>query len=69
MAQWIKKYRENRAYRRYTGIDESGEERTITVCEKSSGDELFCSECGAHASDYFINYCSKCGAKMSNPNI
>ena len=61
---WIKKERERKDYRKYTGKDEIGEEHTVTVCEHSNGYELYCSNCGAHASDYFFNFCSKCGAEM-----
>lgn len=67
MARWIKKERHRKAVRKYTGTDSFGEEHTIYVTEESCGDELYCSECNAHASDYFTNFCSKCGAKMENP--
>lgn len=62
--RWTKKRRHRGGIRRYTGIDDMGEQHTITVDEQAEYDDLYCSECGKQSADNFLNYCPNCGAKM-----
>ena len=61
---WIKKHKQTGGFRRYTGIDDMGEQHTITVDERVEFDDLYCSECGKQSADNFLNYCPNCGAIM-----
>ena len=62
--QWIMKHKHRGGFRRYTGIDDMGEQHTITVDERVEYDDRYCSECGKQSADNFLNYCPNCGAKM-----
>ena len=62
--RWIMKHRHRGGFRRYTGIDDMGEQHTITVDERVEYDDRYCSECGKQSADNFLNYCPNCGCKM-----
>ena len=62
--QWIMKHKHRGGFRRYTGIDDMGEQHTITVDERVEYDDRYCSECGKQSADNFLNYCPNCGAKI-----
>ena len=62
--RWIMKHRRRGGFRRYTGIDDMGEQHTIIVDERVEYDDRYCSECGKQSADNFLNYCPNCGAKM-----
>ena len=62
--RWIMKHRHRGGFHRYTGIDDIGEQHTITVDERVEYDDRYCSECGKQSADNFLNYCPNCGAKM-----
>ena len=62
--RWIMKHRHRGGFHRYTGIDDIGEQHTITVDERVEYDDRYCSECGKQSADNFLNYCPDCGAKM-----
>lgn len=62
--RWIMKHRHRGGFHRYTGLDDLGEQHTITVDERVEYDDRYCSECGKQSADNFLNYCPNCGAKM-----
>ena len=62
--QWILRHKRVGGFRRYTGLDEMGEQHTIIVDERAEYDVLYCSECGGQSADNWLNYCPRCGAKM-----
>ena len=62
--RWIMKHKHRGGFRRYTGIDDMGEQHTIIVDERVEYDDRYCSECGKQSADNFLNYCPNCGAKM-----
>ena len=62
--RWIMKHRHRGGFRRYTGIDDMGEQHTIIVDERVEYDDRYCSECGKQSADNFLNYCPNCGAYM-----
>lgn len=62
--RWIMKHKHRGGFRRYTGIDDMGEQHTITVDERVEYDDRYCSECGKQSADNFLTYCPNCGAKM-----
>ena len=62
--RWIMKHRHRGGFRRYTGIDDMGEQHTIIVDERVEYDDRYCSECGKQSADNFLNYCPNCGAKL-----
>ena len=62
--RWIMKHRHRGGFRRYTGIDDMGEQHTITADERVEYDDRYCSECGKQSADNFLNYCPNCGTKM-----
>ena len=62
--RWIKEHRQRGGFHRYTGLDDMGEQHTITVDERFEYDDRYCSECGKQSADNFLNYCPNCGAKM-----
>ena len=62
--RWIMKHRHRGGFHRYTGLDDIGEQHTITVDERVEYDDRYCSECGKQSADNFLNYCPNCGAKM-----
>ena len=62
--RWIVKHKHRGGFRRYTGIDDMGEQHTITADERVEYDDRYCSECGKQSADNFLNYCPNCGTKM-----
>ena len=62
--RWIIKHKHRGGFHRYTGIDDMGEQHTITVDERVEYDDRYCSECGKQSADNFLTYCPSCGAKM-----
>ena len=62
--RWIIKHKHRGGFHRYTGIDDMGEQHTITVDERVEYDDRYCSECGKQSADNFLTYCPNCGAKM-----
>ena len=62
--RWIMKHKHRGGFRRYTGIDDMGEQHTITADERVEYDDRYCSECGKQSADNFLNYCPNCGAKI-----
>lgn len=61
---WVLRHKRVGGFRRYTGLDEMGEQHTIIVDERTEYDVLYCSECGGQSADNWLNYCPRCGAKM-----
>ena len=62
--RWIIKHKHRGGFHRYTGIDDMGEQHTITVDERIEYDDRYCSECGKQSADNFLTYCPNCGARM-----
>ena len=62
--RWVLRHKRVGGFRRYTGLDEMGEQHTIIVDERAEHDDLYCSECGRQSADNWLNYCPNCGAKM-----
>lgn len=62
--RWIIKHKNRGGFHRYTGIDDMGEQHTITVDERIEYDDRYCSECGKQSADNFLTYCPNCGARM-----
>ena len=62
--RWIMKHKKRGGFRSYTGIDDIGEQHTITVDERVEYDDRYCSYCGKQSADNFLTYCPNCGAKM-----
>ena len=62
--KWEATHRHENYYRRCTGIDDKGEEHTITVHHEAEYDWLRCPYCKAAAADNYTNYCPNCGARM-----
>lgn len=54
--QWVMKHRHRGGFHRYTGVDDMGEQHTITVDERVEYDDRYCSECGKQSADNFLNY-------------
>ena len=68
-AHWIFKDRSRGGFRRYTGIDNTGCEHTITVDERYHCKDPYCSNCGKLAGDVCQDYCCVCGAKMDEASV
>lgn len=62
--RWVIKHKHRGGFHRYTGIDNMGEQHTITVDERVEYDDRYCSECGKQSADNFLTYCHNYGAKM-----
>ena len=62
--EWDIKHRHHGGFRRYTGLDDFGEEHTITVDERSECDEPYCPKCGKWNESVWRNFCPNCGADM-----
>ena len=65
----IIKHRHFGGFRRYTGFDDYGEKRTITVDERYECDVLCCPSCQAMLCSRFQNYCPRCGEKIQTDDI
>ena len=63
--EWVAKHRHRGGFRRATGVDDMGEQRTITIDERCEYDDRYCSKCGKQSPDNFLNFCGYCGAPMT----
>ena len=64
--EWVAKHRHRGGFRRVTGVDDMGEQRTITIDERCEYDDRYCSRCGKQSPDNFLNFCGYCGAPMTD---
>ena len=64
--EWVAKHRHRGGFRRVTGVDDMGEQRTITIDERCEYDDRYCSKCGKQSPDNFLNFCGYCGAPMTD---
>ena len=67
--EWVAKHRHRGGFRRATGVDDMGEQRTITIDERCEYDDLYCSKCGKQSPDNFLNFCGYCGAPMTDEAV
>ena len=67
--EWIDKHRHHGGFRRATGVDDMGEQRTITIDERCEYDDRYCSKCGKQSPDNFLNFCGYCGAPMTDEAV
>ena len=67
--EWVAKHRHRGGFRRVTGVDDIGEQRTITIDERREYDDLYCSKCGKQSPDNFLNFCGYCGAPMTDEAV
>ena len=67
--EWVAKHRHRGGFRRVTGVDDMGEQRTITIDERCEYDDRYCSKCGKQSPDNFLNFCGYCGAPMKDEAV
>ena len=67
--EWVAKHRNRGGFRRVTGVDDMGEQRTITIDERCEYDDRYCSRCGKQSPDNFLNFCGYCGAPMTDEAV
>ena len=67
--EWVAKHRHRGGFRRVTGVDDMGEQRTITIDERCEYDDRYCSRCGKQSPDNFLNFCGYCGAPMTDEAV
>ena len=67
--EWVAKHRHRGGFRQATGVDDMGEQRTITIDERCEYDDLYCSKCGKQSPDNFLNFCGYCGAPMTDEAV
>ena len=67
--EWITEHRHRGGFRRVTGVDDMGEQHTITIDERCEYDDLYCSKCGKQSPDNFLNFCGYCGAPMTDEAV
>ena len=67
--EWVAKHRHRGGFRRVTGVDDTGEQRTITIDERCEYDDRYCSRCGKQSPDNFLNFCGYCGAPMTDEAV
>ena len=67
--EWIMKHRHRGGFRRATGVDDMGEQHTITIDERYEYDDRYCSKCGKQSPDNFLNFCGYCGAPMTDEAV
>ena len=67
--EWVAKHRHRGGFRRATGVDDMGEQRTITIDERCEYDDRYCSKCGKQSPDNFLNFCGYCGAPMTDEAV
>ena len=64
--EWVAKHRHRGGFRQVTGVDDMGEQRTITIDERCEYDDRYCSRCGKQSPDNFLNFCGYCGVAMTD---
>lgn len=62
--KWVWITRHYGGFPKYTGLDEQGLSRTITVDTRCEVSEPYCPHCGKRSEGIYLHYCSNCGAKM-----
>ena len=67
--EWVIKHRHHGGFHRVTGVDDTGEQHTITIDERCEYDDLYCSKCGKQSPDNFLNFCGFCGAPMTDDAV
>ena len=67
--EWVAKHRHRGGFRRATGVDDMGEQHTITIDERCEYDDRYCSKCGKQSPDNFLNFCGYCGAPMTDEAV
>ena len=67
--EWVKKHKHRGGFRRVTGVDDMGEEHTITIDERCEYDDLYCGLCGMQSADNFLDFCPSCGAPMTDKAV
>lgn len=67
--EWVAKHRHRGGFRRVIGVDDMGEQRTITIDERCEYDDRYCSRCGKQSPDNFLNFCGYCGAPMTDKAV
>ena len=67
--EWVAKHRHRGGFRRATGVDDMGEQRTITIDERCEYDDRYCSKCGKRSLYNFLNFCGYCGAPMTDEAV
>ena len=67
--EWVMKHRHHGGFRRVTGMDDMGEQHTITIDERCEYDDRYCSKCGKQAPDNFLNFCSYCGQPKTDEAV
>ena len=67
--EWVAKHRHWGGFRRVTGVDDMGEQRTITIDERCEYDDRYCSKCGKRSLYNFLNFCGYCGAPMTDEAV
>lgn len=67
--EWVAKHRHRGGFRRVTGVDDMGEQRTITIDDRCEYDDRYCSKCGKQSPDNFLNFCGYCGAPMTDEAV
>lgn len=67
--EWVAKHRHRGGFRRVTGVDDMGEQRTITIDERCEYDDRYCSKCGKQSPDNFLNFCGYCGTPMTDEAV
>ena len=66
---WAIKHRHHGGFHRVTGVDDTGEQHTITIDERCEYDDLYCSKCGKQSPDNFLDFCGCCGAPMTDEAV
>ena len=67
--EWVKRHKHCGGFRCVTGMDDMGEQRTITIDERCEYDDLYCSKCGKQSPDNFLNFCGYCGTPMTDEAV
>ena len=67
--EWVIKHRHHGGFHRVTGVDDTGEQHTITIDERCEYDDLYCSKCGKQSPDNFLDFCGCCGAPMTDEAV
>ena len=67
--EWVAKHRHRGGFRRVTGVDDMGEQRTTTIDDRCEYDDRYCSKCGKQSPDNFLNFCGYCGAPMTDEAV